>query len=123
MLNIAEGNSYENTFAEDGSDMLVTYFLSERTSSEAPIIQRIVSTKESGRDRPTLHLFCRAAAQSGSSAEASGAAGLGYVYFGRLGYEEHDAAARPIRFVFRMLDYAAARKAAPLQRLMRLLSR
>ena len=123
MLNIAEGNSYENSFTEDGPEMLVTYFLSERTKSDAPIIKRIVSSKGESRDRPSLHLFCRASLQSGSSAEASSAAGLGYVYFGRLGYEEHDAEARPIRFLFRMLDYGAASHTNSLQRLMRLLSR
>ena len=123
MMNIVEGNSYQNSFDLDGSDMLVSYFLSERTKSDAPIIQRIISSQlavDRDADRLSLHLFCRAAPNLASSADASAVVALGYVYFGRLEYVEHDAAARPIRFRFRLRDYAAACGTAPLQRLLRL---
>ena len=127
MMNIVADNTYENTFMdEDGSGMTATYFLSERTKQDAPIIQRIAGAgggAEDGADRPSLHLFCRATSQGGGAAHAPAAAALGYVYFGRLRYLRHDAAARPIAFVFRLLDHAAGQRAPDMRSLLALAAR
>ncbi len=121
MMNIVAGNAYDNTFAEDArGEVSATYFLSERTKPDAPIVQRIA-----GADRPSLHLFCRATCQGAAAAPApaAAAAALGYVYFGRLGYVRHDAGARPIAFVFRLLDHAAAHEEPAMRALLALAAR
>ncbi len=121
MMNIVADNTYENTFVEeDGGEVSATYFLSERTKPDAPIIQRIAGGDAAGR--PSLHLFCRATCQGGGAAHAAAAA-LGYVYFGRLRYLRHDAAARPIAFVFHLLDHAAGHREPDMRALLALAAR
>ncbi len=122
MLNIVADNTYANTFAEEGGEVSATYFLSERTKPDAPIIRRIAGGGDGADDRPSLHLFCRATCQGGGAAHAAAAA-LGYVYFGRLRYVRHDAGARPIAFVFRLLDHAAGHRAPDMRALLALAAR
>jgi hypothetical protein len=41
MFNVVCGNTYGNSFIDKGGTMHVTYYLSERTRSDAPIIKRL----------------------------------------------------------------------------------
>ena len=133
MLNIVSGNSYNNTFKESpgGERMRISYFLSDRTRLDAPIVQRIAGScvreldaeeGESGGEAASLHLFCRAAPHTGASKDVA-LDSLGYVYFGRAQYLSHCVNDSRIELDLELRDYALIRPLAPFQQLLDLAKR
>ncbi|EKX39092.1 hypothetical protein GUITHDRAFT_114750 [Guillardia theta CCMP2712] len=123
MMNIAYGNSYANTFIDMDSRMQVTYYLSEKTKPEAPIIPKLVKFSkyngEADKGQPfSVHLFCRPAPESVKLANLDNS---DYVYCGRLKFLKNDVSRCPIEFLFELVDYAALKKSPDFQALLDLL--
>eukprot|EP00960_Hanusia_phi_P013071 381926-Hanusia_phi.AAC.3 len=123
MMNIAYGNSYANTFIDMESRMQVTYYLSEKTKADAPIIQKLVKFSRShveaeGREATSVHLFCRPAPESVKLANLEHS---DYVYCGRLRFLKNDLSRCPIEFLFELADYAALKDSPDFHSLLNLL--
>jgi hypothetical protein len=108
MFNVVCGNAYGNSFIDKGSTMHVTYYLSERTRVDAPIIKRLADKSpppplaETVAKGSTAHLFCRPAPET---AKINGLDNHDYVYAGRLKFVSKDLERCPIEFVFELVDY------------------
>jgi hypothetical protein len=96
------GEGYKNAFLNAGEE--ITWFAQPRQWEGTPVVQRMINcaggevTDEDGtmialEPTPVL-LFCRNE-------------GEGYVYCGELAYQGHEPARIPIRFVWKLLDYAS----------------
>ena len=104
-------STYNNVFLEGGSCMV--WYAQNTQHSDTPVIQRLLRApdaadaananarvKEEGRHgrlkgTPVL-LFCRLPGEE-------------YIYCGQLGYCRHNPDRRPMRFVWRLLDFAMLR--------------
>ena len=97
---IVYGEGYKNAFLREGKE--ITWFAQPRQWEGTPVVQRLINCTggevidDGGATielEPTpVLLFCRNEGQ-------------GYVYCGELGYEGHDPARIPVRFVWKLLDY------------------
>ena len=90
------GGRYDNQFfvrvGED--DMRLSWFMAPSSCAESPLGERLIGAGEEGM---AVLLFCRAE-------------GCAFRYFGRLAYVKHEGSLRPVRFVWRLLDFERLRQ-------------
>lgn len=112
-------STYNNVFLEGGSCMV--WYAQNTQHADTPVIQRLLRAPDAAADAASVPVKVEGAGKGkGKGTDGKRLKGTAvllfcrlpgeeYIYCGRLGYCRHNPERRPMRFVWRLLDFAALR--------------
>jgi hypothetical protein len=128
-------STYNNVFLEGGACMV--WFAQNTQHADTPVIQRLLKAPNGNLGSgscgaaavPAVKVKTEDAGEVGSAAAVAASPrlkgtcvllfcrlpGERYIYCGKLGYCRHSATSRPMKFVWRLLDFAALKTRRPFQ--------